>query len=129
MIWRAQLLFYQGDADCFFIVQPRCNLGPGRSFGIIAAPLGGHRWRTPNSGKSNDLSKWGNSSFIREMHCFFIVQARCDLGPAQIWHNRRPVLPGIPHHAAGITRLRPMAGRQSSCKCIADNPSQRGTRV
>ena len=42
MIWRAQLLL-SGDADCFFIVQPRCNLGPGPSFGIIAAPFGGHR--------------------------------------------------------------------------------------
>ncbi len=36
---RVQLLFYQGDADCFFIVQQRCNLGLGGSFGIIAAHL------------------------------------------------------------------------------------------
>jgi hypothetical protein len=33
-----QLLFYQGDADCFFIVQSRCSLGLQVRFGIIAAP-------------------------------------------------------------------------------------------
>ncbi|AVP93728.1 hypothetical protein C7N77_11355 [Aeromonas rivipollensis] len=44
MILRVQLLFYQGDADCFFIAQPRCNLGLGGSFGIIAAHLARCRW-------------------------------------------------------------------------------------
>ncbi|MEN9532269.1 MAG: hypothetical protein RIQ83_1493 [Pseudomonadota bacterium] len=38
MDWLVQLLFYQGDADCFFIVQPRCSLGPQVRFGIIATP-------------------------------------------------------------------------------------------
>ncbi len=38
-----QLLFYQGDADCFFIAQPRCSLGRPRRFGIIAAPCCGTR--------------------------------------------------------------------------------------
>ncbi|PJC93904.1 hypothetical protein CUC44_07050 [Aeromonas lusitana] len=33
----AQLLFYQTDADCFFIVQSRCDLGPRGRFGIIGA--------------------------------------------------------------------------------------------
>ncbi len=41
-----QLLFYQTDADCFFIAQPlrftgKCDLGPGERFGIIAARLPG----------------------------------------------------------------------------------------
>ncbi len=36
-----QLLFYQGDADCFFIAQPRCSLGLQVRFGIIAAPCCG----------------------------------------------------------------------------------------
>ncbi len=43
MDWLVQLLFYQGDADCFFIVQPRCSLGLQVRFGIIAAPCCGAR--------------------------------------------------------------------------------------
>ena len=49
---RVQLLFYQGDADCFFIVQQRCNLGPGGSFGIIAATSPGAGG--PGSGPSGE---------------------------------------------------------------------------
>lgn len=33
----AQLLFYQRDANCFFIVQGRCDLGLRARFGIIVA--------------------------------------------------------------------------------------------
>jgi len=32
-----QLLFYHRDADCFFIVHSRCDLGLRSRFGIIAA--------------------------------------------------------------------------------------------
>ena len=90
MIWRAQLLFIR-RCRLLLYCSAKMQLGPGRSFGIIAAPLGGHRWRTPNSGRSDVAG----ASFIDSIFCRGLpATAREGKGPG-IAQGRDAVNPGV----------------------------------